>query len=288
MVLGICRYHRNSNGWNDIGYNFLVDRYGTIFEGRAGGIGRGGRGRAGPGLQLDVDRHREPRHLQHRRARLQPACARSHACSSWKLAVHGVPPAGEVEVVSQGGSTNRYPGRVPAAASSGSPGTATATRPPARATACTRSCRSCARWWIPGPPRAATQTTAAARAPQHHLRVEGRAAHVARAGGVPPGTPVSPLGGRRVDVQVLGRARLAHQPLREDGRLREGRDPGAAVAQPRACARASPGEPGLLPSSSASLQVGVRPRASPPRRAVAGKRGAGDRHGAPEEGARRS
>lgn len=40
FVRAIYEYHVNTNGWDDIGYNALIDQYGQIFEGRYGGLDR--------------------------------------------------------------------------------------------------------------------------------------------------------------------------------------------------------------------------------------------------------
>ncbi|MDR1118700.1 MAG: FG-GAP-like repeat-containing protein [Bifidobacteriaceae bacterium] len=40
MLRGIQNWHLDGNGWDDIGYNFLVDKYGGLWEGREGGITR--------------------------------------------------------------------------------------------------------------------------------------------------------------------------------------------------------------------------------------------------------
>ncbi|MFE5720294.1 peptidoglycan recognition protein family protein [Streptomyces erythrochromogenes] len=38
IVRGLHVYHVKTNGWRDLGYNFLVDKCGTLFEGRQGGV----------------------------------------------------------------------------------------------------------------------------------------------------------------------------------------------------------------------------------------------------------
>ena len=108
IVLGICRYHRNSNGWNDIGYNFLVDKYGTIYEGRAGGVDQAVIGAQAQGFNsqttgianigtfTDVPQ-------------TQVALEAIAKLIRWKLPLSGAPTAGDVELTSAGGNTSRYP-----------------------------------------------------------------------------------------------------------------------------------------------------------------------------------
>ena len=40
ILRSIYAYHTQSRGWSDIGYNFLVDKFGRIWEGRYGGVDR--------------------------------------------------------------------------------------------------------------------------------------------------------------------------------------------------------------------------------------------------------
>lgn len=108
IVQAIARYHRDGRGWNDIGYNFLVDRFGRVFEGRAGGISMpvigaqaGGWNSVSTGVAIlgSFTGTSAPR----------AAVEAVGALLGWKLALHGVPVSGTVEIISAGGSENRWP-----------------------------------------------------------------------------------------------------------------------------------------------------------------------------------
>jgi hypothetical protein len=114
VVRSICLYHRNTLGWNDIGYNFLADRYGRTYEGRAGGIDRPVIGAHAAGFNsgsIGV---------------AVMGCFESSLCSgdtsiprvaidavdrllAWKFTIHGIDPYGTTTETSGGGSSNKYP-----------------------------------------------------------------------------------------------------------------------------------------------------------------------------------
>lgn len=50
LIRSIYEYHVLRNGWNDIGYNFLIDRFGRTWEGRYGGVNRPVVGAHSPGV----------------------------------------------------------------------------------------------------------------------------------------------------------------------------------------------------------------------------------------------
>ncbi|MFF8968168.1 peptidoglycan recognition protein [Streptomyces sp. NPDC014995] len=100
--------------WDDIGYNFLVDRCGTLYEGRAGGVGRPVTGAHTQGFN-------------HRTAGVaalgtftagvpvpQPMVDAIAALTAWKLGLSGIDPRAEVRLTSSN-SHSRYAAGVTAA-----------------------------------------------------------------------------------------------------------------------------------------------------------------------------
>ena len=108
IVLAICRYHRNSNGWNDIGYNALVDKYGTIYEGRAGGLDQAVIGAHAQGFNAQTAGIANIGDYTSVAASPE-ALAATATYIRWKLGVHGEPLSGRVTLTSAGGSASRYP-----------------------------------------------------------------------------------------------------------------------------------------------------------------------------------
>jgi hypothetical protein len=107
IVRGIYSYHVHGRGFCDIAYNFLISKYGDIFEGRFGGMGRpviGGHamgfntGSTGVAAIGDFSRRAAP-----------PVMVRAYRrLLAWRLDVAHLRPRGTTIMVSGGGSTTKY------------------------------------------------------------------------------------------------------------------------------------------------------------------------------------
>ncbi|MFI1959142.1 peptidoglycan recognition protein [Streptomyces althioticus] len=107
IVRGIYAYHTEVNGWNDVGYNFLVDKCGTVFEGRKGGIDRPvlgahtyGFNRESAGIAV-LGTHVTG-------AASDAALASVARVTAWKLGQYGADPAGTVKLTAGATQTNYF------------------------------------------------------------------------------------------------------------------------------------------------------------------------------------
>jgi hypothetical protein len=108
IVLGICRFHRFGNGWDDIGYNALVDRFGTLYEGRAGGLSRPIIGAQAEGINTyttGIASIGDNRSF----AAPQPEIRTIVRYLAWKFDLARIPATGTAWLLSAGGETQRTP-----------------------------------------------------------------------------------------------------------------------------------------------------------------------------------
>jgi flagellar hook assembly protein FlgD len=110
IVRAIEVYHVKGNGWNDIGYNFLVDKYGQVFEGRYGGVDKNVIGAHAEGFNTGSF---GVALLGTYNSAAPPAAAQValENLLAWRLDVAHVDPLSTVTVASGGNA--RYPAGVP-------------------------------------------------------------------------------------------------------------------------------------------------------------------------------
>ena len=108
LVRAIYAFHVNGNGWCDIGYNFLVDRFGVAFEGRFGGMDRPVIGAHAGGFNTATFAVAGIGDF----TSSQPAPAMTDTIASilgWKLGLHNRDPRGSTVLISAGGPYTAYP-----------------------------------------------------------------------------------------------------------------------------------------------------------------------------------
>ena len=101
LVYATCVYHVQSRGWWDIAYNFLVDRYGVIYEGRRGSIEDPVRG----GHTAGFNSYTVGVALMGNHEQQQPTWGAINALEdflAWRLDKHKMPVTGTVTVESLG------------------------------------------------------------------------------------------------------------------------------------------------------------------------------------------
>ncbi|QIY76993.2 peptidoglycan recognition protein [Streptomyces sp. RLB1-33] len=106
LIRSIYRYHVVSSGWRDIGYNFLVDKCGNIYEGRAGGVAKPVMGAHTLGFNNDTMGIAVLGSF----GNTKPAAAAVTAIArltAWKLGLSGADPRGKTYLKSGGGNLYR-------------------------------------------------------------------------------------------------------------------------------------------------------------------------------------
>ncbi|QPP08538.1 peptidoglycan recognition protein [Streptomyces bathyalis] len=111
IIRGIYRYHVKSSHWRDLGYNFLVDKCGKIYEGRAGGVAKPVTGAHTLGFNTDTTGIA----VLGTYTKAVPSKAAKDALAkltAWKLGVHGVDASGKVTLTSEGGTKHKRGSKV--------------------------------------------------------------------------------------------------------------------------------------------------------------------------------